>query len=231
MTFEYIRQSLFFFRSHFGTIARIQLPFILGLNLLGLLLESSIEADSSQMHTGTGLLMLLNLTLLPVYWGATILFLQSAVDSRPLSAFQAVALSLKYWRRLLITYLLSGFAVTLGLMLLIVPGIYVGVRLVFADYICILEDKKPIASLRQSWGESEAYFGLLFKGLLIIFGGLFLIEAPILLLADKGGFASPAFEGMLSVVFDLMGTLVTIYGFRIYSLMRSESTPPASPAG
>lgn len=225
MTFEYIRQSLFFFRSHFGTIARIQLPFIIGLNLLGLVLEASVEADSSQMHTGTGLLMLLNLTMLPLYWGATILFLQSAVDDRPLSAFQAVAVSLKYWRRLLITYLLSGFAVTLGLMLLIVPGIYVGVRLVFADYICVLEDKKPVASLRQSWDESEAYFWLLLKGLLLIFGGLFLIEAPLLYLAESAGFSSPAVEAILSVIFDLMGTLVTIYGFRIYSLMRSESTP------
>nr|WP_067296870.1 YciC family protein [Marinobacterium profundum] len=229
MTFEYIRQSLFFFRRHLNTIARIQLPFIIGLNLLGLVLEASVEADSSQMHTGTGLLMLLNLTMLPLYWGATILFLQSAVDDRPLSAFQAVALSLKYWHRLLITYLLSGFAVTLGLMLLIVPGIYVGVRLVFADYICMLEDKKPVASLRQSWGESDAYFWLLLKGMLIIFGGLFLIEAPLLYLAETAGFSSPAVEAVLSVLFDLMGTLVTIYGFRIYSLMRSESSPVATP--
>ncbi|WP_020683568.1 YciC family protein [Marinobacterium rhizophilum] len=223
MTFEYIRQSLFFFRRHLGTIARIQLPFIIGLNLLGLLLDSGFEANSNQMHTGTGLLMLLNLTLLPLYWGATILFLQSAVDSRPLSAFQAVALSLKYWRRLLITYLLSGFAVTLGLMLLIVPGIYAGVRLVFADYICVLEDRKPVASLRQSWAESEVYFGLLLKGLLLIFGALFLIEAPLLYLAETAGISTPPVDAFLSVVFDLMGTLVTVYGFRIYSLMRSES--------
>jgi hypothetical protein len=226
MTLEYIRQSLFFFRRHFGTIARIQLPFIIGLNLLGLVLHSGLDADSSQASTATAVLMLLNLTLLPLYWGATILFLQSAVDDRPLSAFQAVAVSLKYWRRLLITYLLTGFAVTGGLMLLIVPGIYVGVRLVFADYVCVLEDNKPVASLRQSWAESDAYFWLLLNGLLIIFGSLFLIEAPLLYLVELSGYNTAWTEAALSVIFDLLGTLVTVYGFRIYSLMRSQSTPP-----
>ncbi len=223
MTFEYIRQSLFFFRRHFGTIARIQLPFIIGLNLLGLLLQVNLDADSSAARNATALLMLLNITLLPLYWGATLLFLQSAVDNQPLSAFQAVSVSLRYWRRLLLTYLLTGLAVTLGLMLLIVPGIYIGVRLVFADYICVLEDKKPVESLRQSWRESDAYFWLLFKGLLIIFGGLLLLEMPFVYLAEASGFSPAPIKAVLSIIFDLMGTLVTIYGFRIYSLMRQES--------
>ena len=226
MTLEYIRQSLFFFRRHFGTIARIQLPFIIGLNLLGLVLHSGLDADSSQANTATAVLMLLNLSMLPLYWGATILFLQSAVDNQPLTAFQAVAVGLKYWRRLLVTYLLTGFAVTGGLLLLIVPGIYAGVRLVFADYVCVLEDQKPVASLRQSWAESDAYFWLLLKGLLIIFGGLFLIEAPLLYLVELSGYNTAWTEAALSVIFDLLGTLVTVYGFRIYSLMRSQSTPP-----
>lgn len=229
MTLEYIRQSLFFFRRHFGTIARIQLPFIIALNLLGLLIQHSFEPGSTAMRNAGALLMLANLTLLPVYWGATILFLQSAVDSQPIGARQAILTGLRYWRRLLLTYLMMAVAVTLGLMALIVPGLIVGVRLAFADYVCVLENRKPVESLRQSWGDTRDYFWLLFKGMLIIFGGLFLLELPFALL-EQGGMDLAPFDALLGILFDLLGTLVTVYGFRIYCLMKEE-TAGATPGG
>jgi len=229
MTLEYIRQSLFFFRRHFGTIARIQLPFIILLNLVGWLIQSSLPPESPEIRNAGALLMLLNLTLLPIYWGATILFLQSVIDNRPLGALAAVQSGLKYWRRLLLTYLLMALAVAAGLLLLIVPGIYAGVRLAFADYICVLENRKVSESLRQSWQNTNDYFWLLLKGMLIIFAGLFLLELPFATLAEQGASLAPL-DAALGILFDLLGTLVTIYGFRVYCLMKEE-TAKSAPQG
>ncbi len=226
MTLEYIRQSLFFFRSNFAVIARIQLPFIILLNLVGWLIQSSLAPESPAMRNAGALLMLLNLTLLPIYWGATILFLQSVVDDRPLRALEAIFASLKYWRRLLLTYLSMVVAVTIGLLLLIIPGIYAGVRLSFADYVCVLENRKVGESLRLSWQQTNDYFGLLLKGMLIIFGGLFLLELPFALMVERGVNLAP-FDTALGIVFDLLGTLVTIYGFRVYCLMKEETAGTA----
>lgn len=222
MTFEYIRQTLFFFRRNFGVIARIQLPFIILLNLIGWLIPASLSPEAPEMRSAGALLMLLNLTLLPIYWGATILFLQSVVDNRPLGALAAIRASLKYWRRLLLTYLMMAVAVTLGLLLFIVPGIVAGVRLAFADYACVLENRKAGESLRQSWGDTREYFWLLLNGMLIIFGGLFLIEF-LFMLIDKNVVSLSPFETVLGILLDLLGTLVTIYGFRVYCLMKEET--------
>ncbi|NVK39597.1 MAG: hypothetical protein HWE39_00010 [Oceanospirillaceae bacterium] len=226
MTLEYIRQSLFFFRRNFGVIARIQLPFIILLNLVGWLIQSTLDPETQAVRNAGALLMLLNLTLLPIYWGATILFLQSVVDNRPLGALTAIRSSLKYWRRLLLTYLMMAVAVTLGLLLFIVPGIVAGVRLAFADYVCVLENRKAGESLRQSWGDTREYFWLLLNGMLIIFGGLFLMEM-LFTLIDRNVVSLAPLNPVLGILLDLLGTLVTIYGFRVYCLMKEEAVGAA----
>jgi len=218
--FEYIRQSFFFFRQHLATIAAIQLPFVIVLNLVAYWVTGQMtEGDKIDMAP-LAILNLASLTVLPIYWGATILYLQSVVDNEPVRPLQAIVWALKYWRHLLITYLLTGLAVFAGLLMLIVPGIFIGTRLSFAEYICVLEEKKAVASLKQSWEQSEAYFSLLLQGLLILFGGLMAVE---LITLDLIGSEEPQpYEVVISVIFDLLGALATIYGFRIYCVMKAD---------
>ncbi|KAA0873671.1 hypothetical protein E1H14_12290 [Nitrincola tapanii] len=216
MTQEYLRQAFFFFRSHFKTLAAIQLPFLITLALLSAALQSSIDPDTS--NSGALIYIgLLELACLPLYWGATIFYMQSVLDGKPLSPITALSLALSSWGRLLFTYILNALAVALGLLLLIVPGVYAGVRLAFADYICVLEGKRPMEALKSSWKESDLYFWLLLKGFLVIFAGLFLAQMLISQLVS----AMPV-QMLLTLVVEFVSVLITIYGFRIFCLMRDE---------
>ncbi|WP_027858317.1 hypothetical protein [Marinobacterium jannaschii] len=150
MPLNYLRQSLFFFRQHLLAIIKIQLPFLLLINLATLWVESTSAPDLPASGNSLAVLMLLNLTLLPVYWGATIFYFASVVADQPISVTTALIQSLSRWRPLLLTYLSVALITFGGLMLFIIPGIYLTIRLSFADYICVLQKQPAMDAIRQS---------------------------------------------------------------------------------
>ncbi len=218
MTFEYLRQSLFFFRQHFVTLAKIQLPFLALIGVLGFLMHGNVNSTDTAAG-GILLLGLLQLGLLPLYWGATIFYMQSVLDGKPLSPINAISLGMSSWGRLLLTYILNGLAVMLGLIALIIPGVIVGVRLAFADYICVLENKSATESLKQSWSQTQPYFWMLLQGFILIFLCLFVLEILI-----QQIIGSNAIGMLFSLIVDFCGVMLTVFGFRVFSAMREEQS-------
>lgn len=217
MTFEYLRQSFFFFRQHLLTLAKIQLPFLALIGVLGFFLQGNMASSDGESAGSFLLLGLLQLGLLPLYWGATIFYMQSVLDGKPLSPMNAISLGMTSWGRLLVTYILNGLAVLLGLIALVLPGVIVGVRLAFADYICVLENKSATESIKQSWTQSQPYFWMLLQGFILIFLSLFLLEILIQQLIGSN------LVGMLlSLAVDFCGVMLTVFGFRVFSAMRNE---------
>ena len=64
---------------------------------------------------------------------------------------------------LLFAYILYTVIVALGLVLLIVPGVYVGLRWVFAPQIIVEENAGALSSLRRSWEITRGTTGQVFK--------------------------------------------------------------------
>lgn len=222
MTFEYLRQTLFFFRSHFSVIARIQLPFLIILSIVGVFAMGSLEDNSPQQRQLLAGLAFANFTLIPIYWGATIAYFGSVVDGRPYTVGQSISQALSRWRQLLIVYVLTGLAAGTGFMLLIIPGIYLLIRFAFADYFCVNEGMKAVASLKASWQTTNDYFWHLLPGLAILFttlSGAEILLDQLLLTEDS----SPIMALPIDLFFGLLHSLLTIYGFRIYCVMKEEN--------
>ncbi|RAU16599.1 hypothetical protein DN062_17265 [Nitrincola tibetensis] len=217
MTLEYLRQALFFFKSHLMALAAIQLPFLLILALLKFSATGQLSDEMDTLPSSFLLIGLLELALLPLYWGATIFYMKSVLDGNPLPTLQAISLGISSWGRLLITYLLNGLAVMAGLIMLIIPGVFVGVRLSFADYICVLEGKTASTSLKQSWGQSKEFFWTLLQGYLLIFVSLLLMQMLIENIVGSSGISI-----LLSLVIDFCSILITIFGFRLYTLSQDK---------
>lgn len=218
MTFEYLRQSLFFFRRHLLPIASIQMPFLLTLGLLDFGIRSGIDPEMEQVPGSLMFLGLIEVLLIPLYWGATIFYMQSVLDGSPLRALTAISMGLSSWVRLLFTYLLNGLAIIIGLILFIVPGVYVGIRFSFADYICVLEGKSPMSSLKLSWGETDGYFWVLLQGFALIFVLLFALQVVALQLLGNTSLLAT----LVSIVINFGSALITIFGFRVFSVMREQ---------
>jgi hypothetical protein len=63
--------------------------------------------------------------------------------------------------------ILTGLAVLLGFVLLIIPGIIVGVRFVFGSTVLVVEGRKGTAALGRSWRLAQGHFWKLFGTLLL----------------------------------------------------------------
>ncbi len=229
---EYIRQSIFFFRSHFAMVVRIQLPFLLLINILALLVEGTVDPEADGFRNYIAGLTLLNLTLMPIYTAATILYFASVVQNRPLTAGQALLLGLSRWRALLLVYILTAFAIFSGLLFLIIPGIFIMIRLAFADYICVTEGKGAMQSLRESWEHTQDWFWILLNGLAILFAVVTGTEMLLELLLKQADLLNGMVSGGINIVFSLINTVMTVYGYRIYCIAMEErnSPPPQPPA-
>lgn len=81
------------------------------------------------------------------------------------------------------TIVLSAFFVVIGLCLLIIPGIYIGSRLVFACYISIEKNQGARKSIRESWEMTKGYqWDILGKYIIIgLLGFAFYVPFMILL--------------------------------------------------
>lgn len=217
MATDYLKQSYFFFRSNFSNLLSIQLPFIAVLMLVQHTVIGGIE-EGANLQNDLFLLTAMDLLFVPIYLGATIFYMQSIVDSRPISTLQAWAWGLQNWGRLFFTFLLSALAISVGLMLLVLPGLYIAVRLGLANQVCLLERKSPIEAMKMSWAGTADLFWTLAKGLAIIYGLLFIGELLV----------APIVEGNLilgfigSAILDFLNVFGAIFTFRIYRAWRDR---------
>jgi hypothetical protein len=77
--------------------------------------------------------------------------------------------------------ILYGLAVGVGLILLVIPGIYLALRLQFFSYLIIEKGSGPIEALKQSWRITDGFtwklfvFGLIVTGINILGALVFLV--------------------------------------------------------
>ncbi len=102
----------------------------------------------------------------------------------------------------------------LGLSLLILPGIFVMVKLSFAEFCLVLRGRSPLQALRESFEFTRGRFFLILACSLVILLPVWSLEAW---LADSAGDAV-VLRVALHTLSGFFQLLLTIVAFRIYSL-------------
>jgi len=222
MTLEYIRQSFFFFRQNIKLLAAINIPFLIIFNILFSQINmAGTTADPNQVTQSLLMASTLNLLFMPIYWGATIFFMQSTINSPVFTAGQAIAASIKTWSKLFLVFLITSVCVLFGFMAFIIPGIYVAIRLSLSHYICIVENKGTIDSLKQSWARTDDYIWLILKGTATIMITIFILRMAAIGIADAI-FNSALINIIVNITFDFCNIMVMIFGFRVYCLSNEK---------
>ena len=138
----------------------------------------------------------------------------SASELEPMSALLA---GVQKFFPLFGAYFLSIFAVFFGLLLLILPGIYLGARLALFPAFIMLEDKGVIDSLKLSWEKTDEHGGALF-GLTLLFVLLTVIPSSI--------FSSLLDQGIVQLlilgIFEYVIIIPWVYVY--YSLYQSQKS-------
>lgn len=166
-----LRDSWYFFSRHFGPIASLCLPVIL-LEALALQVASAWLGEASSSASD----LLIRLVFYPLYTGALIVFLDSRSSRVNLKKKQIWSLALLRWPSFAVLAAFSTLLIMLGASLLILPGLWIMSRLVFAEYLLVLDGLSPMEAMKESFRMSDGHFLTILCCILLAMGPVWAFE-------------------------------------------------------
>ena len=170
--FSVLRDSWYFFSHNLVAIARLCLPLIV---LEGLLLQqvgNLVAAESATLSR-----LIAGLLFYPLYCAALILFVDARSQGLQPHGRDLMAASLRLWPRFALLAGLNTAAILLGASLFVLLGLWLMVKLAFAEYLLVLRGLSPMQALQQSFTMSRGYFWPMLGGILIIMLPLWLLDS------------------------------------------------------
>ncbi len=123
---------------------------------------------SASASAGTILIYPIAAVLSVFFNGAALVYAYYASQGRTLSLGSAFKQAAGRFLPLLATSLMVFLVVASGLLLFVLPGIYLGVRLAFAACAAAVEDDSPIEALSRSWTLTSGRVWKLFCAALVL---------------------------------------------------------------
>ena len=211
--FLILRDAWFFYSRNLMAIAQLCLPLILIENVTILGVEQLVGKDALPMQD-----LLISLIFYPLYIGALILFLDARTHGHAPSPRQVWARVLPLWPSLAVLAALGTLLIMLGASLLVLPGLWLMVKIAFAEYLLVLRGMSPLAALKESFQQTRGHFLLLLGCILAALAPLWLIEAWI----AQQLYQDDASRGVMAVLINsgvgMMQLLATVVLFRCFML-------------
>jgi hypothetical protein len=145
-----LSDSYFFYLRNFRQIASLCLPF--------LILDAFIELLFTSSQNLQSLYWVSFVALYPIYTAALILFMAKSAGKEHPRNMDIIAASLNLWWPFYILTVIHLALGMVGLFLFIIPGVWVIIRLSFAEFYLILNGLTPWEAIRQSFESTKQYF-------------------------------------------------------------------------
>ena len=209
-----------FFLNNLVQIAALCLPWLLAAALVEYLIVATGQ-DSQNTAPLFLVAWTFNLLIYPIYTGALILLMAKRAQREHPANGELTTSAIRIWQPMFMVHVLGSGMTALGFMLLVLPGIYIAVRLSFAEFFLVLEGAKPIEAIQKSFQATRPYFIPL-----LILLALFMI--PLVLLTFVLGEvtrqlnAGPFLNIILSTLIAFLGLFVDVVKFRVYMSARQE---------
>jgi hypothetical protein len=217
-----ISDALQFFLNHLFQIAALCLPWL----LTAALVEYGIMIIGQNAEKSTPLLLVafaFDLLVYPVYMGALIRLMARRAQREQPTNKQLTEAAIKSWQPLFLVHIIISGLKAMGFMLFIVPGVYISVRLAFAEFYLVLEGLKPMEAIQKSFLVTQPYSGLILL-LLVMFMipiallAIFLVSMLDALKMDL------IFNVLIGVVVSFLTLVVDVVIFRVYMSARQEDS-------
>lgn len=215
MLYTFLKDTAQFFRQHLIALIMITV----GLGFIFEVLFVLLQGAFADMPYAWPLLLL---QWVGGVWAsaAVVLYVRGSLNNQYLTPKDAITQALPWVLPLAGVQILTGLAVGLGL-LLIVPGIYFGVRLALATFY-LIDGREPIPdALRKAWTGSMGFGWIIFGGYALIYGILLLVSQLVVGSLDlAAGYGLLNF--IIALIFKPVAAFALIFGYRVYSEARKQ---------
>jgi len=192
--FNKISEAIHLFRTHFKLIASLVLTVWLPANLLIEYYDDNFLYQENIFKI-MGAAMWIEALLGPIYIGAIIFLLSEAKQGQNVKYKEAIVEGLRNWGALFKARFFAGLLIVLGLIALIIPGIYLALRFSLIEYVVVLEGADTRDSRERS---TELTEGIRWE----LLGAALISNIGVLILSFVGGFII----GLLQVSFPALDT-------------------------
>ena len=220
---QVLRESWYFYSHNLRSIALLCLPLLLLEGLAHQQLGASTVELNPQAQD-----LLVTLLFYPLYTAALILFLDARSNQLAVTPSLLLGQALRLWPRFALLASLSTLLIMLGTSLMVLPGLWVMLRLIFAEYLLTLGGLSPLAALRESFRLSSGYFWLCAACIFSVMPPLWLLDwwsyqqlgeqpdafAQILLDAGNG----------------FLQLFVSVIGYRLFMLRLAPNSSASEPS-
>lgn len=217
------------YQKHFNTLVPIMLVAGIGMYLQWLFLflgpnqASTVAGKNPMAAVGTfGILSLVAAVvyLIGMIWGYTALINKINKLDQPMTLGQAFTNAKPYIWPMVITGILVTIFTLIGLVLLVIPGIIVGIWLSFALYIVIAENKKGMEAVKASKAYVDGYWWPVF-GRALLMGAVVIVISIVI-----GGIAQMFLGPKLGTLFQNIVSLIitpwaVLYQYALYKNIRT----------
>ncbi|MBC8876975.1 MAG: hypothetical protein H8E44_46700 [Planctomycetes bacterium] len=228
--FRKIGEAIQLLGAHFPLFAAIVLTIWLPANALLCHLTYNVWADDEGLAVMRAAMWIEGI-FGPIYLGALMYALSEIKQKRPVGYAKAMEAGFRNWGRLFVANFVAGLIIVVGLIALVIPGIYLSLRYALLDSVVILEGADA--------GEARRRSGELTKGIMLKIMGTWLvcyvailfctvaIYVPIGVAQEMGALgdtASMIVEVCVDCVADVMFLVVPIAMFLYYWEKREQES-------
>lgn len=155
-----------------------------------------------------------------------------AHDGKRITFDYALAGGLSAWWRMWWTRFLCALLILVGLLMLIIPGLYIATRLFFIDSVVVAEGISGTAAIGRTFDLTKNRFG---PSLLLICAIYGVLIVPACAFALPATFISALdhwiVQATASFACDLVGAFASVAFFCAYKGYAQSSVPPTPPTG
>ncbi len=202
---DLLGDALRIYLRNFWTVFAIGLAVVLPVQVIvsGIGLEELTSGYRSTDNTAELLIptIVSYLVVAPLIAAATIHLLRRLADGERPHAGASIQAGLDVFAPVFVAVLLAGLGTALGLVLLIVPGVYVAVRWFFIPQAIVIDKARSTDALRASWRFTNGFwlrtFGVIVLANLVAFLPASLLVLPLQALAESADRQVISLAGMI----------------------------------
>ena len=216
-----VSDALHFFLNHLVQIAFLCLPWLLAAALVeyGIIIIGQSAERSAPLFL---VAWTFDLLIYPVYTGALIMLMaRRAQRERPTNK-ELTGAAIKNWQPLFLVHVIISGLKAMGFMFFIVPGIYISVRLAFAEFHLVLEGLKPMDAIQKSFQGTRSYSGLILLLLAMFMIPIALLAVFLVSMLDALK-VDLIFNVLLGAAISFLTLIVDVVIFRVYMSARQEA--------
>lgn len=211
---KHLSESLYFAREHLGAFFRIIGPFIVVMAPVTALTEVM-----SKEFNGLYVPYLLLFTCGQAYFMCRLIkYMASVVTGNKVD----LSVSFTEWYNLLLVYVVYTIAVLIGLVALIIPGIFIAAKYGFAEFESVLNQREPFKALSTSWNQTKGIVVTLMLGGALINGCAIVLDIPLDIISEISSTHKFVASCLSSIISSVSMVLVSVFYFRLYVIALEE---------